>query len=376
MDRKYAKLFAGAAAVALAVSSVGSAVAQDESAARRVRRRRWLRIGVSNTSQGNGWREEMHLLDPGAGARVRRGRRRSTSPTATRTRPVSSRTIRNLIAAGVDAIIVNPADPDALELAPSRRPPTPASSSSPSMPGGHRAVRLHRSPTTRRPTAYLGAKWLFEQLGGKGDVVYMRGLRRPLRPTTTATWASRRAWQEYPDINIAKEVFTGWQQRRRQAADARHDRQRHPASTASGPPASTTSSSTPGRGRRPVVPDRRCRQRRVREPATSGTRSRASRAPRHEPGSVGGAASRWRSRSSTASSPSSRPTRSPRWSRHPGPLGERDREGKAAMCRRRLDPDLDPTVAGRHHDPRLDHLHQGPDSSPARVPASSPNPGS
>ena len=24
--------------------------------------------------------------------------------------------------------------------------------------------------------AYLGAKWLFEQLGGKGDVVYMRGI--------------------------------------------------------------------------------------------------------------------------------------------------------------------------------------------------------
>ncbi len=23
---------------------------------------------------------------------------------------------------------------------------------------------------------YLGAKWLFEQLGGKGDVVYMRGI--------------------------------------------------------------------------------------------------------------------------------------------------------------------------------------------------------
>ena len=51
MDRKFAKLFAGAAAVALAASSVGSAVVAQDGAA--------TRMGVSNTLQGNGWREEL-----------------------------------------------------------------------------------------------------------------------------------------------------------------------------------------------------------------------------------------------------------------------------------------------------------------------------
>ena len=60
MHRKYARLFAGAAAVALAVSSVGSAVAQDDGYV----------LGVSNTVQGNGWREEIDLLHQGAGTRL------------------------------------------------------------------------------------------------------------------------------------------------------------------------------------------------------------------------------------------------------------------------------------------------------------------
>ena len=50
MDHKYAKLFAGAATVALAATSFGTvAVAQDDG----------FTIGVSNNVQGNGWREEM-----------------------------------------------------------------------------------------------------------------------------------------------------------------------------------------------------------------------------------------------------------------------------------------------------------------------------
>ena len=52
MDHKYAKLFAGAATVALAASAFGTAAAaQDDGYV----------IGVTNTVQGNGWREEMIL---------------------------------------------------------------------------------------------------------------------------------------------------------------------------------------------------------------------------------------------------------------------------------------------------------------------------
>ena len=50
MDHKYAKLFAAAATVALAATSFGTAaLAQDGGHV----------IGVTNTVQGNGWREEM-----------------------------------------------------------------------------------------------------------------------------------------------------------------------------------------------------------------------------------------------------------------------------------------------------------------------------
>ena len=106
MDRKYAKLFAGAAAVALAISSVGSAVAQDDGYV----------IGVSNTVQGNGWREEMicsikaQALASGEVASLNIAHR-NTDPAG------QLEDLRNLIAAGVDAIIMNPADPEALNSA-------------------------------------------------------------------------------------------------------------------------------------------------------------------------------------------------------------------------------------------------------------------
>ena len=128
MDRKYAKLFAGAAAVALAISSVGSAVAQDESAAPEAAAGDGYVIGVSNTVQGNGWREEMicsikaQALASGEVASLNIAHRNTDAAG-------QLEDIRNLIAAGVDAIIVNPADPRP-STRPSRKPRTPASPSS------------------------------------------------------------------------------------------------------------------------------------------------------------------------------------------------------------------------------------------------------
>ena len=59
--------------------------------------------------------------------------------------------------------------------------------------------------------AYLGAKWLFEQLGGKGDVVYMRGAAGASADSDRDA-GFKRALAEHPDINVVHEVFTGWQQ--------------------------------------------------------------------------------------------------------------------------------------------------------------------
>ncbi len=49
--------------------------------------------------------------------------------------------------------------------------------------------------------AYLGAKWLFEQMGGKGNVYYMRGLAgHPADNDRDIGF--KKALAEYPDIKV------------------------------------------------------------------------------------------------------------------------------------------------------------------------------
>ena len=59
--------------------------------------------------------------------------------------------------------------------------------------------------------AYLGAKWLFEQIGGKGDVIYMRGAAGASADSDRDK-GFKRALAEFPDVKVVHEVFTGWQQ--------------------------------------------------------------------------------------------------------------------------------------------------------------------
>ena len=144
------------------------------------------------------------LLGQGPGGRVGPGRRASPSSTTTRTRPASSTDIRDLIAEDVNAIIINPNDPDALNPAHRgghRGRASPSSRSTPPSPPPAPTT----CPTTRSKYAYLGAKWLFEQLGGKGAVVYMRGIAGHPADTDRDT-GFKKALAEYPDITVAKEV--------------------------------------------------------------------------------------------------------------------------------------------------------------------------
>ena len=55
----------------------------------------------------------------------------------------------------------------------------------------------------------LGARWLFEALGGSGNVLYMRGIDGVPADTDRDT-GFQAALAEYPDINIVAETFTGW----------------------------------------------------------------------------------------------------------------------------------------------------------------------
>lgn len=165
-------------------------------------------IGVSNTVQGNGWREEMicamraQALVEGDVSNLIVAHRNTDSAG-------QLEDINNLIEAGVDAIVLNPSNPDALNSALDE-----------AMAQGIVVVAVDAGVTAdgayilsnnQEEYAYLGAKWLFEQIGGSGDVVYMRGIAG-VSADTDRDNGFKRALEEYPDINVVHEVFTGWQQ--------------------------------------------------------------------------------------------------------------------------------------------------------------------
>ena len=165
-------------------------------------------IGVSNTVQGNGWREQMicamraQALVEGDVSNLIVAHRNTDSAG-------QLEDINNLIEAGVDAIVLNPSNPDALnsalEQAMSQDIVVVA------VDAGVTAEGAYILSNNQEEYAYLGAKWLFEQLGGKGDVVYMRGIAG-VSADTDRDNGFKRALAEYPDINVVHEVFTGWQQ--------------------------------------------------------------------------------------------------------------------------------------------------------------------
>ena len=198
----------------------------------RLRRRRpdaadKFKIGYSNGGGvGNGFREEQVCtakaealasgkvaeltIDPPQHGRGRPApghprpdrRRASTRSSSTRTTPTrSTRPSRRRKAAGIMTVSVDAyvTDPDTYNLY-------------------NNQVKY----------AYLGAKWLFEQLGGKGNVYYMRGLAGHPADTDRDI-GFKKALAEYPDIKVvptADGVHTGWDPATTHRADQRLHRQR------------------------------------------------------------------------------------------------------------------------------------------------------
>ena len=115
MDRKYAKLFAGAAAVALAISSVGSAVADESAAPRQPQVTATSSASPTPCRATAGARRSICSIKAQA---LASGEVASLNIAHRNTDPAGQlEDMRNLIAAGVDAIIMNPADPEALNSA-------------------------------------------------------------------------------------------------------------------------------------------------------------------------------------------------------------------------------------------------------------------
>jgi ribose transport system substrate-binding protein len=162
-------------------------------------------IGVSNTLAGNGWREQMicsvkaQALASGKVSKVI-----AISKNGGPTEQIQD--LQNLISQGANAIIVNPSDREKLnpviQQATQKKIVVVAVDQAVSEPTAYVA--------TNDQVAYgrLGAEWLAEKLGGKGNVLYMRGI-----DGVPADSDRDKGFQEVmaktPDIKV-KEVFTGW----------------------------------------------------------------------------------------------------------------------------------------------------------------------
>jgi ribose transport system substrate-binding protein len=165
-------------------------------------------IGVSNTLTNNGWREEM-ICSINAQSVVS-GEVASLSINHRDTDAAGQlEDLRNLIAEDVDAIVVNPADRSALDEALAE-----------ATEAGITVVAVDQDVTEesafvlsndQEQYAYLGASWLFETMGGSGDVIYMRGIAGAAADDDRDA-GFQRALEENPDINVVYEVQTNWDQ--------------------------------------------------------------------------------------------------------------------------------------------------------------------
>jgi ribose transport system substrate-binding protein len=130
-------------------------------------------LGVSNTLVGNGWREEMICS---VKAQAAASGKVSAVKVANRNGGPAEQSadLRTLISGGVNAIIVNPASSTALNSVIAQA----AARGVKVVSVDQRVTAPQAYNATNDQVAYgrLGAEWLFKQLGGKGNVVEMRGI--------------------------------------------------------------------------------------------------------------------------------------------------------------------------------------------------------
>jgi ribose transport system substrate-binding protein len=118
--------------------------------------------------------------------------------------------IRDLIAKGVNAIVFNPNDPKALN--PALAEAKAAGIVTVSVDAYVTDPNSYNLYNNQVQYAYLGATWLFKQLGGKGTVYYMRGFAGSSADTDRDT-GFKKALAENPGIKVVPNnagVATGW----------------------------------------------------------------------------------------------------------------------------------------------------------------------
>jgi ribose transport system substrate-binding protein len=164
-------------------------------------------IGFSNAGGvGNGWREAM-LCSAKAQA-VKAGNVSKVSIIHHDTDAAGQLgDIRNLIAQNVNAIIINPSGPDALN--PAIAEAIAANITVIAVDASVTAPGAYNLSNDQEQYAYLGASWLFKAMGDKGAVVYMRGIAGHPADTDRDT-GFQRALKEHPGITIAATTVTKW----------------------------------------------------------------------------------------------------------------------------------------------------------------------
>ena len=191
-----------AAPSAVAPSSAASAVASTPA--------KMYTIGYSNGGGvGNGFREEQVCT---AKAQATASGQVSTLTVIHRNTDAAGQLsdLRDLIAKNVNAIVFNPNDPSALN--PALVEAKAAGIVTVSVDAYVTDPNTYNLYNNQVKYAELGAKWLFDQMGGTGTVYYMRGLAGNSADTDRDT-GFKNILKSYPNIKVvpnADGVATGW----------------------------------------------------------------------------------------------------------------------------------------------------------------------
>ncbi|HKV88757.1 MAG TPA: substrate-binding domain-containing protein [Candidatus Dormibacteraeota bacterium] len=163
-------------------------------------------VGVSNTLTGNGFREEMicsikaQAKASGIVSKVIVANR-NTDPSG------QIADMRNLISAGVNVIVLNPADRSALD--PVIKEATDKGIVVVTVDQGVTSPTAYQVHNDQVKYAQLGADWLFKQLGGSGNVVEMRGING-VSADADRHQGFTQTLANYPNIHVVKMTFTNW----------------------------------------------------------------------------------------------------------------------------------------------------------------------
>jgi len=163
-------------------------------------------IGVSNSWAGNAWREEMVCAIKAQATNTGKYDKVLVSSRNTDAAGQSA-DIRSFITQKVNAIIVNSGDTSANNPAMEE-----------AIAAGIKVIAVDNSVTAKGVTLVsndqvkygaVGAEALAKAMGYKGNVLYMRGISGA-GADTDRDKGFRAVMKKYPNMKIAKEVFTNW----------------------------------------------------------------------------------------------------------------------------------------------------------------------